>query len=314
MTPYQRYARLRFTQLEMLCAVADAGGIRAAAEQLHLSPPAVSKSLREIEAFLQFPLFERRPRGMVPTPRGERLVAHARLLLNELHGMAADSDVAKPLRGGQITLGASPYVVARVLPPLLACLPRDAGSGAPVAVKIRDGHLSLLIEQLLLGQIEALVTLYAAGDLAGTDTDSLAIDKLRDETIVVVAPPGLLKAGRRKFGWDALALLPWVLPPPSTHLRRALDTMFHLDGLTPPAPRIEAAHLEGNVRLSAAGLGLTIAPLDLVREHVDAGRLAVLQLRRPLPDSLLVLVYRRVSATYLVGVQDLKAAARAAFG
>lgn len=311
---YQRYARLRFTQLEMLCTVADAGGIRLAAERLHLSAAAVSKALREIEASLEFALFDRHPRGMVPTPRGERLVAHARLLLNELQSLASEADAVRPLRGGQLTLGASPYVVSRVLPSLLAGLPREPGGGLPVEVKVRDGHLVLLIEQLLLGQIEALVTLYTAGDLSGTDTEPLAIDTLREEQIVVLAPPALRKATRRKLSWRELAALPWVLPPPSTHLRRGLDTMFHLEGLHPPAPRIEASHLEGNVRLAAAGLGLTIAPLELAREHLEEGHLVVLPLQRPLPASSLALIYRRASATYLPALQQLRAAARDAFG
>jgi DNA-binding transcriptional LysR family regulator len=308
---YQRFARLRFTQLEMLCTLADAGSMRPAAARLHLSAAAVSKSLRDIEASLEFALFERRPRGLAPTPRGERLIAHARLLLNELHGLAAD--VTWPLRGGQLTIGASPYVVARVLPQWLARLPRGQG-GPALDVRIHDGHLSLLIEQLLLGQIEALVTLYATGDLADIGTEHLAIETLREEKIVVLAAPALMKAGGRKRTWRELAGKPWILPPATTYLRRSLDTMFHLDGTHPPVPHIEASHLEGNVRLAAAGLGLTIAPLELARELVEDQSLHVVSLKRALPASSLVLIYRRVSSAYLSGLQQLRAAARLAFG
>src|SRR5687767_9922196 len=102
MSLHQRLARLRFSQLEMLCAVADAGGVRIAAEGLHLSAAAVSKALREIESSLEFALFDRLPRGMVTTPRGERLVAHARLLLNELQSLDVEADGKHPVLGGQI--------------------------------------------------------------------------------------------------------------------------------------------------------------------------------------------------------------------
>jgi DNA-binding transcriptional LysR family regulator len=314
MTSLQRYARLRFSQLDMLCAVADEGSVRAAAARLNLSAAAVSKALREIESSLDAVLFERRPRGMVATPRGERLIAHGRLLLHELEGLAADDGAAKTLPAGRITLGASPYIVSRVLPQLLACLPRPDGAKPPLVVRVQDGHLPLLLEQLLQGHIEALVTLYAAGDLAATDTQPLAVERLREEQVVVLAPPSLHPATRRRVAWSELTTQPWILPPASTHLRRALDGMFHLQGVPPPLPFVEASHLDGNVRLSATGLGLTIAPLALAREHVEAGRLAVLNLQQPLPASSLALIYRRASAAHLPGLQQLRAAARLAFG
>lgn len=311
---HQRLARLRFSQLEMLCAVTDAGGVRVAAERLHLTGAAVSKALREIESSLGFALFERLPRGMVATPRGERLVAHARLLLNELQALDVEPDGKHPLLGGQIRLGASPYAVARVLPQVLQRFPRDAQGLLPVAVRIHEGHLSLMLEQLHLGQIDALLTLYTAGDLPPAQGDALAIEPLRDEQVVVLAPLHLRQPGRRKLSWAELVRQPWILPPTSTHLRRVLDTLFHLESLHPPVPRIEAPHLDGNVRLCAAGLGLTIAPLELAREHVEAGALSVLPMRRALPISSLALIYRRASAAYLPALQQLRIAAREAFG
>ncbi|MEJ7929334.1 LysR family transcriptional regulator [Ramlibacter sp. AN1015] len=313
MSHYQRYARLRFSQLEMVCAVADCGSVRLAATRLHLSAAAVSKALREIESLLDAVLFERLPRGMIPTSRGERLIAHARLLLQELQGLAADGGDAKPLPGARLALGASPYIVARVLPQLLSALPRVDAARLPLVVRVSDGHLSLLLEQLLLGQIEALITLYAAGDFAGTNTEPLVVERLREEEVVVLAAPALCPPVRRRLPWSELLALPWILPPASTHLRRAVDGMFHLAGVQPPQPAIEATHLDGNVRLSAAGLGLTIAPLELAREHLAAARLHVLRLQQPLPASSLALIYRRASAAHLPGLHQLRAAARQAF-
>lgn len=311
--PHQRYARLRFSQLEMLCAVADCGSIRLAASRLHLSAAAVSKALREIESSLEAALFERMPRGMIATARGERLVAHARLLLQELQGLADDDGRAERLHTARVTLGASPYIVSRVLPRILSRLQTAEGARLPVNVRVQDGHLPLLMEQLLGGQIEALITLYAAGDLAATDSAPLSIERLREEQIVVLAAPSLRSASRRRARWSELASEPWILPPASTHLRRALDGMFHLEGIQPPLPAIEASHLDGNVRLCAAGLGLTIAPLEVAREHVDGGRLQVLRLQSPLPPSSLALIYRRASAAHLPGLQKLRAASRQAF-
>jgi DNA-binding transcriptional LysR family regulator len=308
------YKQLRFRQLEMICEVADTGGIRSAADRLHLSPPAVSKSLREIESTLGFALFERRPRGMALTARGERVVAHARLLLNELGALADESRGMTATAGGSLRLAASAYVSAHVLPPLLSALRTLHQDAAPTRVRIHDGLLGVMLERLLAGEIDALLTLYAVGDLEGSALDLLTIDRLRDEPIVVVAPPALLRPLRRALTWRALAGQPWIMPPEGVHLRRNLDKMFHADGVRPPQPVIESSHLTGNVRLSAAGLGLTAAPLALVQASASAADLWPLRLQQPLPPSSVVMIHRRVSATYLLSVQRLRAAALAAFG
>ncbi|MDM0026158.1 LysR family transcriptional regulator [Variovorax saccharolyticus] len=307
------YARLRFSQLEMISEIAETGGVRTAAERLHLSAAAVSKSLREIERSLGFALFERRPRGMAATVKGERVVAHARLLLNEIGYMADDSEVARPRQGGLIRVGASPYVIAHVLPGLLSRLHAAQAADSRMTVRIHEGHLGAMIELLLAGQIDALVTLYAMGDLAGTNTDAVAIEKLRDEPIVVVAPPALHPGGRRKVRWSELADMPWILPAASTHMRRAVETMFHMDSTMPPLPVIEGTNLQGNVSLSVAGLGITIAPMTLARAPLEAGTLRLVNVREAMPSSALALVYRRISAMYRLGVEELRAAAHAAF-
>lgn len=315
MTPSDRpYKHLRFRQLEMICEIADTGGIRSAAERLHLSPPAVSKSLREIESALDFALFERRPRGMALTLRGERVVAHARLLLNELGALADESRGLAAASGGTLRLAASAYVSAHVLPPLLSALQALNPDPMPTQVRIRDGLLGAMLERLFAGEIDALLTLYAAGDLEGTAVDLLTVDRLRDERIVVVAPPALVPVGRRRLRWQALAALPWILPSDAVHLRRNVDKMFHTEDVRPPVPLIESSHLTGNVRLSAAGLGVTAAPQALVQPALDSGELREIRLQHPLPDSSVVMIHRRVSATYLLGVQRLRAAAHAVYG
>lgn len=74
----------RLRALRCLAAVAGQGSAARAAEWLHLSQPAITRSILELEAAWQLPLFERAPRGMVPTPAGARAAGRVDVLLQQL--------------------------------------------------------------------------------------------------------------------------------------------------------------------------------------------------------------------------------------
>jgi len=63
--------------LKVFLAVAETGAISAGAERLHISQPAVTREIRELEGRLGLPLFDRQPRGVTLTEAGQRLLAYA---------------------------------------------------------------------------------------------------------------------------------------------------------------------------------------------------------------------------------------------
>lgn len=75
---------MKLHQLQALVASADSGNIRAAARHLGLSQAAVTRALRELEQEQALPLLIRTPTGLGFTPYGKTLLAHARLVLNQL--------------------------------------------------------------------------------------------------------------------------------------------------------------------------------------------------------------------------------------
>ena len=98
--------RVRLRDLETLVAVVQEGGMRKAAQALHLSQPAVSKAMRELEDALGLQLLERSARGVVPTNYGEALVRRSKGLIDELHGALRElAHIADP-EAGEVRLGA----------------------------------------------------------------------------------------------------------------------------------------------------------------------------------------------------------------
>src|SRR5690349_17457770 len=95
--------------LRSFLAVARSGNLSAAARELAVSQPALTKSVRKLEQQVGVPLFERRARGMALTASGATLLTHARAI--EAQCRVADGELDALARGqtGRIRVGAGPY-------------------------------------------------------------------------------------------------------------------------------------------------------------------------------------------------------------
>jgi DNA-binding transcriptional LysR family regulator len=97
-------------------AVAGAGGVSAAAQTLGVSQPALTKSIRRLEAHYGLALFERRARGMALTPFGDTLLAHAKLIDAQCRFADAEMQAFTQGAGGRLRIGAGPFWGATVIP------------------------------------------------------------------------------------------------------------------------------------------------------------------------------------------------------
>lgn len=105
------------TAIEAFVAVARLGSIKAASQELALSPPALSRRVQSLERFLARPLFDRRHQAMVPNADGERLLAQIAPALDGLsdamEAMTSGTDVLR-LRLGVLPLFASQRLFPRL--------------------------------------------------------------------------------------------------------------------------------------------------------------------------------------------------------
>lgn len=297
--------RLRFSQLELVHEVADSGSLAEAAARLHISRAAVSKAIKELERSLGQVLFERSRQGMTPTAAGLRVAKHARLLVNDLQHLTQEAAASDPAGGSLLRIGMPPFVAEHVAPALLRRL-RDQFPDSVAAIQLHEGRLQSLIEQLLSGEIDALLSLYSPRAVDALDLSMLAIRKVAVVPMGVVASPELRLPGRR-HRWQDLARHPWILPPASTHQRRSLDEMFTAHGNRAPAPTLETGSLAASVQLAAAGLGLAVVPLQAAAADIACGRLTVVDVRPGLPRTVVALMMRKVSAIYMDALQALDA-------
>ncbi len=305
-------ARLRFRHLQLLEALREGGSLRAAAQSLNLTQPALSKALREIESAFGFALFARSSRGLAPTPRGAVAIRGASRLLQEL-AHVRDEALSGEAGATIVRVGAPPFVAQGYLPAVLARLLR----GEPrVRVQLLEERVPVLMEALLAGRVDALVTSYplqalqlaaaaraetsdtsradpASGAMAGAALAAeLVYENLFEAQFVVIAPPAHPLARARQVSWPQLAAEPWVMPAPSSLLRRVLEDSFLHGGSMAPAPVVESANPMTNVQLVAAGLGLGAAPAPAARHALSLGQVRRVRVTPPLPGGPVALVSR----------------------
>jgi DNA-binding transcriptional LysR family regulator len=247
--------------LNTFVVVARLGHLTRAAEQLHLSQPAVSKQLRSLEDDLGVKLFDRQPSGMALTRAGRELLADAELLLQQARLL---EDRAKRLHGevfGQVKLGTIIDPEYLRLGPFLGRLLVDYPR---IDVKLQHGISGWVLEQIGAGALDAG---FCLGDTsAAQDMASL---QLALPMYCVVGPAQWAE----KIGaadWAALAAMPWVGTPrrSSQHYLTSLIEQQH--GLAFNFV-VEADQESSMIDLMRTGVGLCLMreELALQAQHRD---------------------------------------------
>jgi len=265
--------RMKLRHVACFLEVAARAGFGRAAQGLHLTQPAVSRAIRELEEILGAPLFERGRSGAVLTAQGEAFRAHAGAAYAEL-GRAVDT-VAEARRGGFVlAVGVLPTVAARVMPHAVLSAKQD---GLTATVRIEAGPNEWLIERLKQGRLDLMV-----GRLAEPQAMiGLSFEHLYSEEIVAVARPGHPAADGRPARVADLARGTMLIPTAGSIIRPEVDRLFLSEGLAKLEDVVETvAHpfARAYVRASDA---VWIISYGVVAEDLRAGALIRLPLSAP---------------------------------
>lgn len=284
-------SRLRFRHLSVIEALSSLRSIRKAARVLHLSEPAVSKALGEIEASFGMRLFSRSAAGVEPTPQGLSVIEGATLLLNSLRHVRRSA--AQAGGGVVLRLGTIPFIGMTVLPQVLRTLQAQESQ---VRVQLTEGTSPRLIDLLRHGEIDAMLSTLSPDLVASDGNVELSFAPLFTEMLAVLAPPGHALARKRKVTLADLGAEPWILPPEDTVTTVALRGAFVAQGLVPPLPWIESSGVHASIEFVAAGLGLCVAPMAMARAARRRGLVAELKVDSPIELPPVCFTHRRTDA------------------
>jgi DNA-binding transcriptional LysR family regulator len=200
------------------------------------------------------PLFLRNARGLEPTAQGEIAIRGAAMLLAELSHLG--SETAQQPAITLLRIGTPPFVAQGYLPGVLAGL---AAQQPHVRVQLKEERVPLLVQCLLDGQLDALITSYPT-ELPEAAGQPLRYEKLFDTGFTVIAPKDHPAGHARSSRWEDLARQKWILPTRSSMLRRMMEEVFRREGVIAPTPVIESTSPFTNLQLVRAGLGLSAVP------------------------------------------------------
>lgn len=226
--------RLRLRHLELLVALADAGTMRAAATRLHLSQPALSKMLGEVETGFGARLFERSPQGLAANALGEAAIYRARVMLGELSRGQDEVEALRTGAAGVLRLGT--LSVTAAVPQAVVQLRRRLPGAR---VQIQEGRVRDLVQKLLDGELDCVFGAITPELLASDLLPLLRPEVLLEDELCVLCAAEHPLARSRRLRWADLHAASWVAPPKDTLVRQALMTAFLDEGLEPPEPAIE---------------------------------------------------------------------------
>jgi DNA-binding transcriptional LysR family regulator len=237
-------------QLRAFLAVASHRHFRRAAEALHLTQPAVSRLVADLEAELDVRLFDRNTREVVPTEAGRYLEQAVSRVLDELDGVLAHARTqADPLRG-RVRVAAVPTLSASLVPLGIA---RCAATHTALEIILRDQSQAQVLDAVRGGEVDFGLTVEPA-----TPEEFDAETILRDPFRLVCRDDHRL-AQKREATWKALANEPLILLDHASGSRRLIDAAFTTRDI-PMHVAIEVGHPHTAFRMVEAGLGVTVTP------------------------------------------------------
>ena len=257
---------LTFRQLRVFLEVANQGSVTRAAEALHLTPPAVSMQIKEVESQVGLLLFDRSGRTLSLSTAGEYFTVHAKRMLGALRDTENAMNRFKKLEHGLLTVGM--VSTAKYFVPRLLALFRQDHPGIDVRLSVTANR-------------EALLALLESGDcdlaVMGRPPRELAAraEAFAPHPLVFVCPPGheLMRIGHPPVA--ALAPYPFIVREQGSGTRQAMEKFF-TEHRFEPRITMEMGSNETIKQAVMAGMGVSFLSLHTVGLELRSGLLQLL--------------------------------------
>jgi LysR family carnitine catabolism transcriptional activator len=241
---------LETRQLSALVAIADEGSFSGAAARIHLSQPALSLLVKQLEERLGLKLFHRTTRKVELTPAGQELLVTARRVLAEMDEAIEQLRDYADCRRGRVTVAALPSLASTLLAETIAGFRR---LHPQIRVVVRDGVADVVAQALKAGEVD-----FALGFAVQGEDELVATHLLMDE-LVAIARPEDVPAVQNTLSWSALAQRPLIAMAPGTSIRRLTDQAFAQLKLE-PEPAYEVSFMATAIALVENGEGIAVLP------------------------------------------------------
>jgi len=254
-----------FRQLRVFTEVAKHLSFVRAAEALHLTPPAVTMQVKELESAIELPLFDREGRKVSLTTAGEYFLVYAKRLLTTLKD--ADDAMARFRKLEQGVLGVGMVSTAKYFVPRLL-------------TRFREEHPGIELKLQVCGNREQLVNLLQQGEvdlgIMGRPPKELATraEPFAAHPHVFVAPPGHPISAIGHPPVSAVAQYPLIVREAASGTRALMDRFF-ADHRVEPRIAMEMPSNETIKQAVIAGMGLSFLSLHTIGLELKCGLIEI---------------------------------------
>jgi LysR family transcriptional regulator, regulator of abg operon len=272
---------MRLSQIEHFVAVVQTGSLRAAAQATGVSQPAVTKSIRSLEAELHVRLLQRNARGASPKPVGKAFLARARVVQAELRKAGEELEALRGGRAGSVAFGIAPAACMLIVPEAMLQFRRRHPRAN---VRIVEGVSSAVIPFVRDETLD-----FSVGQKSEHRSDgALRFKPLFQLPLAVVGRQG--HALRAATSLRELSEAPWlVFYPVGTG---ALERAFRDAGAAMPSATVQCESYASALALLARTDTLGLIAPQMLTEPYAQRHLQRITVREPLPSPLIGMYLR----------------------
>ncbi len=270
---------MNIRQIRAFLAVASTLSFATAAAQLHLSQPALSLSIKNLEEKLGGKLFRRTTRSVGLTPEGEALVSIARRLLVQWENAEDEMKQRFALQYGKITIASMPSFSASLLPKAL----RNFHTSYPhIQVAIDDALSDLVVEMVRNNQVEIGISFEPANLV------DLVFYPLYEDVFIAIIPKGHALQQHERITWRELLEYDFITLQRPSSIRSMIEDTLSGAGVEMHVA-FEAHQLATVGRMVSEGLGVAVVPALYKQQAAEQGSIC-----RPIVDPE---IRRRIGVT-----------------
>jgi DNA-binding transcriptional LysR family regulator len=242
--------RINLKLVGTFLAVAEHSSFRKAAEQRHLSLPAVSMQIKQLEGQVGVSLFHRTTRKIELTREGEQLMISWRMAMAEIDSGLAQIRLAADLQQGRLAFACVPTVAASRLPMILTTFAKRYPG---ITLNVREAANKELLEAVRRREVD-----FGIGHMPEPREDLQFSPIFRDEYCALLARSYSV-ADRSGITLRELSKLPLLKLSTSTAFREHVDGVLRAHGL-PTETNYEFKHVHTLLAMAEAGLGVAVLP------------------------------------------------------
>ncbi|GAW92022.1 selenium metabolism-associated LysR family transcriptional regulator [Calderihabitans maritimus] len=266
---------MNLNQLELFCEVARLKSFSKAAKLLHITQPAVSLQIQNLEEYYGAKLFERTAQGVILTSAGRVVYEYARRLLEIHQQMERELDRVFGVEKDELVIGASSIIGNHALPCSIWAFQEKYPQ---VKLKVEVGNTKLIIQKVIEQQVE-LGLVEGSTELPGQK--GLVTKKIATDEVVVIVPNKGFWAQKEEITIKELMKERFIVREKGSGVREALERALENQGIKLSELNVvsEMSSLEGIKAAVEAGFAISICCRQGVQKDIRRGTLRAIPIK-----------------------------------